>query len=407
MNFIPQQITASGGTFDNYVFGTYTNLYLFSSGAITLTSSLSITPGTNVSGAFFTVRWNANVTLGGFTTTICGITINQDQLNQSGTFDCYYDGTAWSVQYFADGTDLPQNAQGYTSVAVPVSGTLTLTAGSSTVNQRLVGSPTTLSGNYSVTAGTSGVKAGSEFMITIGGGVTIGSNTFTVFGQSISASDALNGGALVIATFDEAAGVWRSIYVNKEVAINQLASIAALSVLANATNATDKPTAVSAASNGGVFMRRSNALGFNPIASDNFTSSTDTLPLKYLAVTINSADVLTSFATPVTVLDPTIAGGLPIIQSVLFGMSSGGSAYATNTDIGIRPVGGSDDICSYTGALAISGTDFYALELIPNAPTVGGVVFGNDIEFYTKTGNPTGGTRTVFLMIIYTIIPAP
>jgi hypothetical protein len=406
MNIIPNQITASGGTLDNYVFSEYANLYLFSSGAITLTSSFSITPSTNVSGAFFTVRWNANVTLGGFTTTICGITINQDQLNQTGTFECYYDGSAWSVQYFADGTDLPQNAQGYTSVSVLVSGTLTLTAGASTVNQRLVG-PTVLAGNYNVTAGTSGVKAGSEFMITIGGGVTIGSNTFTVFGQSISASDALNGGALVIATFDEAAGVWRSIYVNKEVAINQLASIAALSVIANATNASAIPTAVSAASNGGVFMRRSNALGFNPIASDNFTSSTDTLPLKYLAVTINSANVLTSFATPVNILNSTTAGGLPIIQSVLFGMSSGGSAYSSHTNIGIRPVGGSDDICSYNGALAISGTDFYALELIPNAPAVGGIVFGNDIEFYTKTGNPTGGTRSVLLMIIYTVIPAP
>jgi hypothetical protein len=38
---------------------------------------------------------------------------------------------------------------------------------------------------------------------------------------------------------------------------------------------------------------------------------------------------------------------------------------------------------------------------------VGGVVFGNDIEFYTKTGNPTAGTRNVFLMVIYTVIPAP
>jgi len=408
MSFISQAITASGGTIDPYLgFSQTADILTTTASTVTLTSSLSIIPSTAIEGTRFNVRWEADVIVAAFSVTICGFVISQDQLNQTGTFDCYYDGSAWTVQYFADGTDRPQLYYGVNSFAIPTSGTVTFVAGVDKYYQRGVGSPTTLVAGLDITASTSGVKDGAQFFYEVGSGVTVGANPYTAFGQTILASDALNGGAMVIATFDATANVWRSVYINKEVAISQLSSISALSVLANATNATAVPSAVSAASNGGIFMRRSNLLGFSPIESDNFLASTDTLPLKYLAVLINSADVLTSSATPITILDAVAAGGLPIIQSVLFGMSSGGSAYATNTDIGIRPVGGSDDICSYTGALATSGTDFYSLELIPNAPAVGGVVFGNDIEFYTKTGNPTAGTRNVFLMVIYTVIPAP
>jgi hypothetical protein len=407
MTYLPITLTASGITFDNFLGQNNYGNVVVSSSAITLVGNVVINPSVAIGDASFRIIWNADVTLSTFSVTICGFVISQDQLNQTGTFDCYYDGSAWSVQYFADGTDRPQMYYGVNSFAIPTSGTITLVAGVDKYYQRGVGSPTTLVAGLDITASTSGVKDGAQFFYEVGSGVTIGANAYTAFGQTILASDALNGGAMVIATFDATATVWRSVYINKEVAISQLSTIAALSVLANATNATAVPTAVNAASNGNVLMRRSNALSFAAIASDNFQGSSDSLPLKYLAVLIPSADVLTSFATPVTILDSVAAGGLPIIQSILFGMTSGGSAYATNTDIGIRPVGGSDDICSYTGALAIGGTDFYALELIPNAPAVGGVVFGNDIEFYTKTGNPTGGTRNVLIMIIYTVIPAP
>jgi hypothetical protein len=408
MSYISIPITASGGTIDNYLgFSTYSNVLFYTASPVTLTTSLALTPSIDEAGASFDVRWNADVTLDTFSVTICGFTISQDQVNQSGTFSCYYDGTSWSVQYFADGSDRPQIFYGVNTFSIPTSGTVTFVAGVDKFYQRGVGSPTTLASALNVTASTSGIKDGAQFYYEIAGGVTIGANTYTAFGQTISAADALNGGAMVIATFDATATTWRSVYINKSIAIGQLPSVAALTVIANATNATATPTAVAASSNGRLFMRRSNALAFDWIGSDNFNGSTDCLPLKYLAISIPSSEVLTSFATPITILDSVTAGGLPIIQSILLGTSSGGSAYATNTDIGIRPVGGSDDICSLTGALAITGTDFYTRELIPNAPASGAVIFGGDVEFYTKTGNPTAGTRNVLIMIVYTVIPAP
>lgn len=408
MNYLIIPITSSGISFDNYLgFGSYGNVLVTTPSAVTLAANVVINPSSTDGNPYFEVRWTGDITLDTFAVTICGFTISQDQVNQTGTFSCYYDGTSWSVQYFADGTDRPQAFYGVNTFSIPTSGTITFVAGVDKFYQRGVGSPTTLSAALNITASTSGVKDGAQFLYEIGSGVTIGANTYTAFGQTISAADAFNGGAMVIATYDATATTWRSVYINKSVLISQLPSISALTVIANATNATATPTAVAAASNGRVFMRRSDALGFNWIEADNFNGSTNCLPLKYLAVLIPSSEVLTSFATPITILDSTTAGGLPIIQSILFGTSSGGSAYATNTDIGIRPVGGSDDICSSTGALAITGTDFYTQELIPNAPASGVVLFGSDIEFYTKTGNPTAGTRNVLIMIVYTVIPAP
>ena len=169
MTYLPITLTASGITFDNFLGQNNYGNVVVSSSAITLVGNVVINPSVAIGDASFRIIWNADVTLSTFSVTICGKTINQDQVNQSGLFDCYYNGSAWSVQYIADGTDLPQQAQGVTAVAVPTSGTLTLVAGVDTTNQRLVGSPTTLVAGYNVTASTTGVKAGSTFVIEIGG----------------------------------------------------------------------------------------------------------------------------------------------------------------------------------------------------------------------------------------------
>jgi len=100
INFL---LPPTGGTLDNVIEPSYYDLNIYTTSNIILTSSFSVTPSINVDGTRFTILWNADVTLGGFTVTICGQTINQDQVNQSGTFECYYDNPAWVVQYFADG----------------------------------------------------------------------------------------------------------------------------------------------------------------------------------------------------------------------------------------------------------------------------------------------------------------
>jgi len=411
MSFITQNITSAGATIDTFTgFGQYSNYRITSTGTVALAANI-VFASTTVAGeqAQYEVRWDGDFTLGAFAVTIEGFSMNQSDVNQSGRFSCFFDGTAWTVQYFADGLDQPQVFYGVESVTVPTSGTLTLTAGVSKYYQRLSGGPTTLIAAYNVTANTAGVKDGTQFFIEIASGTTTAGNAFTVFTQTILAADALAGGAMVIATFDATANAWRSVYINKALAITQFPSIAALSVLANDTNATDLPKAVVAATNGQVLMRRSNALAFNFLEADNFSGSTELFTPVVLDVEINSAAILTSFATPVIIANGTTTpgAGYPVFLGALFYMVSGGVAYAANTNIGIRYTGSGDDLASFTGALAATASSDYTHQLFPVAPVSGATAIGTQIEFYTKTGAPTTGTRSLRLKLFLALRPAP
>jgi hypothetical protein len=411
MSFVTQNITSAGATINASIsFGQFANFRITSTGTVALAANI-VFASTTIAGeqAQYEVRWDGDFTLGAFAVTIEGFSMNQSDVNQSGTFSCFFDGTAWSVQYFADGTDQPQVFYGVQSVTVPTSGTLTLTAGVSKYYQRLSGGPTTLVAPYNVTANILGVKDGTQFFIEIASGTTTAGNAFTVFTQTILAADALAGGAMVIATFDATANTWRSVYINKALAITQFPSIAALSVLANDTNATDLPKAVVAATNGQAFMRRSNALAFSFLEADNFSGSTELFTPVVVGVDIGSADILTSFTTPVVIADfsNTPGAGYPVFLGALFYMVSGGVAYAANTDIGIRYTGSGDDLASFTGALATTASNDYTHQLFPVAPASGATALGQQIELYTKTGNPTTGTRSLRMLLFLTLRPAP
>jgi hypothetical protein len=156
-------------------------------------------------------------------------------------------------------------------------------------------------------------------------------------------------------------------------------------------------------------MRRSNALAFDFLEADNFSGSTELFTPIVLDVEINSAAILTSFATPVVIADSstTPGAGYPVFLGALFYMVSGGVAYAANTNIGIRYTGSGDDLASFTGALAITASSDYTHQLFPVAPASGATAIGNQIEFYTKTGAPTTGTRSLRLKLFLTLRPAP
>lgn len=393
INFL---LLTTGGTLDNVVGPSYYDLNIYTTSSITLTSSFSVTPSINVDGTRFTILWNADVTLGGFTVTICGQTINQDQINQSGTFECYYDGSAWVVQYFADGSDQPQNAQGVTSVNVPTGGTLTLTAGVSTQYQRLVGSPTTLITNYQVTAGTSGVKPGSSFNVEVAGGVTTGSNTFTVFGVSISSQQALNGGVTVNAYFDGV--VWRATQTSKPITAADLGSQAALSVVANSTSGPASPSPLAFALDGDVLVRAGSALIAQKLSTSNFDTST--FPLKYVSYNLSSPEILDSFTTPVTIL----AGVLGVIHvpvCVVWETTYGSTPYATHTNAAISATGGSAQAIQQNGLLAFTTSGFALTQALQVGSYQTQIVKGAALRFNTPTGNPTAGDGTIKIHLFY------
>jgi hypothetical protein len=398
MTYTKQQITSAGLNLDNVDdYGFVYNVLAYTTAPVTLLGNVVINPtvsaGIEVS---FSLRWEANLSLSTFSVVIAGVTMAQDQVNQTGTFSCYYDGTTWSVQYFADGKDQPQAAQGVTDIPVPVGGTKTLTAGVDAAYQRLVGSPTTLTSNYTVTAGTTGIKAGSQFQIEIAGGITIGANTLTVFGISINANQALNGGVIIFATFDGVA--WVAASTSKPITTADITPIPARTVMGNATNATAAPTDITFPTDFGVLQRNGTALTTGLLTADNFAVGT---PVMQLAVTsLSSAQILASFTTPIKILD-TLAN-YAIIHNIVILMSIG-TVYGTNTDARIYFQMATDDLMvadGVWGATSSGGYQAFFLNLGTTAYQVGKT---SDLFIATSTGNPTGGTGTAQVLVYYTL----
>jgi hypothetical protein len=212
-------LTSSGGTLTIVTNSSY---IIRTSGTISLSSSFSIIITDPAIDTTMTFRWDAYVNLNGFVITIAGITIPADQVNQPGTFELVFDGSGYTLQYFPDFTSRPQETFGVTTITVPSGGgTLTIVPGADRRTYVLQGT-TTLSSNYTVDGATSGVTDGSAVRVVISGGITIGANTVTVFGQSISSYDCLIGGAEVYAEFNAATSSYVATYVNRNIPLAKI-----------------------------------------------------------------------------------------------------------------------------------------------------------------------------------------
>jgi hypothetical protein len=399
MNYTRIQITSAGISLDNTTpTGQAINILAYTSAPVTLLGNVVINPSVSAGiPSSFSLRWEAILTLSTFSVVVAGVTFPQDQVNQNGTFSCYYDGTTWTVQYFADGKDQPQAAQGVTNVPVPVGGTLTLTAGVDAAYQRLVGSPTTLTSNYTVTAGTTGIKAGSQFQIELAGGITIGANTLTVFGIIINANQALNGGVIILATFD-GISTWVAASTSRPVSTADITPMVARTIMGNATNATAAPTDITFPTDFGVLQRNGTALTTGLLTADNFAVGT---PVMQLAVTsLSSAQILNSFTTPIKILD-TLAN-FAIIHNIVILMSTP-SSYATNTDARIYFQFATDDLMVADGVWGATSSGGYQAFFLNLGTTAYQIGKASDLFIATSTGNPTGGTATAEVLVYYTL----
>jgi len=398
MSYIKQQITSAGLNLDNVDdYGFVYNVLAYTTAPVTLLGNVVINPTITAGIEYsFSLRWEANLSISTFSVVVVGKTIAQDQLNQTGTFSCYYDGTNWSVQYFADGKDQPQAAQGVTDIPVPVGGTKTLTAGVDAAYQRLIGSPTTLTSNYTVTAGTTGIKAGSQFQIEIAGGITIGSNTLTVFGVSINANQALNGGVIIFATFDGTS--WVAASTSKPISTADLDPVTALSVMGNATNVSAAPSNIPFSTDYGVLQRNGTTLTTGLLSASNFTVGT---PIMQLSVTtLSSAQILASFTTPIQIL--AAAPNYYIIHKIIAIASYSGTAYATNLNAAIKFNSAADNLYTATGLWGFtSGGGYSFFEYAPASASLQ-TPKSDPLFIRTLTGNPTAGTGTVQILVYYT-----
>jgi hypothetical protein len=399
MNLQEIALTSAGATIDPFLGlgNAYQSYYV--TGTATLAANISFASSTNVKFGSYIIWWDADITLSTFSVTIEGQVINQDSLNQGGIFSVYYNGSAWVVNYSANGIEQPQENRGVNSVAVPSGGgTLTLVAGVNNQYQRLSSSAVTLSSNYTITAATSGVKDGTTFLLDFVGNITTSGNTITAFGVSIPAAQALAGGMAVLATFDATAVVWRAITINKPVTLSTLSNQAALTVVANATNASAPPTALPFATDGDVLQRSGTSIVASLLSAVNFGSTV--APIKYATYNLSSSEILNSFTTPVTILAG-VAGLTHVPLFVVFETTFGTTAYATNTNGIITSAGAASRIVTQTGLLAFAASGLLATPITGVGSFTTNLVKGAALTFSTLTGNPTAGDGTILVHIYY------
>ena len=401
MNYFKQQITASGLNLDNTsLIGQAYSVLAYTTAPVTLLGNVVINPTITVGFvSSFSLRWEANLTLSTFSVVIAGKTLAQDQVNQTGTFDCYYDGTAWSVQYFADGKDQPQAAQGVTDIPVPVGGTKTLEAGVDTSYQRLTG-PTTLTSNYTVTAGTTGIKAGSQFQIEVAGGLTIGANAVTVFGVNINENQALNGGVIIFATFDGTN--WVAASTSKPITTADIDPVTALSVMGNDTNTTAAPSNIPFSTDFGVLHRNGNSLTTALLTAESF-DSTSIVMNRVSVVTLTSAQILAS-NTPITIVPASGLNTINVISSITVTCTFDTTAYTGNTDVSVFFPSSSDKLFFGVDLWGYAASGVSQLNNFNVAAQAFQYVTNEPLNLQTDTSNPTGGDGTAKITVIYQTI---
>jgi hypothetical protein len=386
MQYSQYTITASGGTLNTYL----DNSYVITSPApVTLTASFAIVPTSPIPYSPIKIRWNTNVNLGIFGVTIGGIAVNQDQVNQTGTFELMWDGTSYFLQYFPDFTKKPQETYGVTTVTVPVGGgTLTITPGKDPKTYVLQGT-VTLTSNYTVTAPVIGVTNGSAVRVVVSGGITTGSNTVTIFGKTISKFDCLNGGVEVFAEFNATTAAYVATYVNKPIPLGNLDT-----------------TGYVVGDNGKVvsYDSATNSFISSFLSASNLASTFKGINIT--TTTISSAQILTAFSSPITLLP---ASGFANIVEVplmfIVRYIAGGTPYATNTTGVFEYTGPTATVktATKTGMLtfAASGLDVIMPDNFNLSGSANILLTPNfSLTFRTQTGNPTAGNGS---MVIYTL----
>lgn len=389
MTYIDYTITSSGGTFNTYLDNSYV---IISSSPVTLTAGFAIVPTSPIPYSPIKIRWNASVNLGGFPLTIGGISVNQDQINQTGTFELMYDGTSYYLQYFPDFTQKPQETYGVTTITVPAGGgTLTITPGADTKTYVLQGT-TTLTSNYTVTGSTSGVTDGSAVRVVLAGGITKGANTVTIFGQSISAYDCLVGGAEVYAEFNSTTSSYVATYVNRDIPLDKLLT-----------------TGFVSGDNGKLVMYdfATNKFVKNFLSSANLPSTFKGINITETYIT--SAQILTLNTTPVTILPASGSSTVvevPLMFIVRYKYST--TAYTSNTDCRFDSTGGTitntlADKINMLG-FATSGIDIVVLN---DFNTTGPEILlqaNTTLRLLASAGNPSGGDGDVIIYVISTTL---
>lgn len=126
--------------------------------------------------------------------------------------------------------------------------------------------------------------------------------------------------------------------------------------------------------------------------------------VKTVKITIPTAQVLTLNTTPVAFGITVPVGYIPVvIGEVLLSSTFNSVAYATNTNIAIQSVGGSQLIARGVGRLGFSASVMSTLD-IQQTPSGIRYISGADLEVFVQTGNPTAGNSDLDIYLTYTLV---
>jgi len=138
------------------------------------------------------------------------------------------------------------------------------------------------------------------------------------------------------------------------------------------------------------------------VRTDNGIIEVNTV--KSVRLEIPSAEILNMYATPKQfgLNVPTGYAAVPV-GDIYMGATYAGVAYATNTSLRIRSVGGANNFVSAVNALAFSADVF--IPLTANAVSSGKAVVGDtDWEVYVPAGDPTAGTSNIVIYASYRLV---
>lgn len=390
MEYVSLEIVSGGLVFPIPLIGSnYMPIRLYSTGTVTLAGPVTISfVGSPLIGKPARIRWDARLVKNAQSVTVCGVELAQDIVNQPGVIEVLNNGSGYTVQYLPDQITRPQDNQGTTTVSIPnAGGSLVVTPGTNKSTYYLVGGPTTLANNYTVTVDTTGLTDGAKQTFFIGAGTTIGANVFTVCGQVINAYDALNGGVRIDAEFSSTSGLLVT-YVNQSLVPDKL-SVAGLG----------------SGDNGKIpyydFASGKFVYGFLPAAS--FGSSF--APVYIAKTRLLTASILTGNATPIGLVSAPGAGKFIDVLSWANRIVYSSSAYATNTTLAARHVGGATDLLTDANIMLSTASRMLRsrTEGVLSGTTNGQIVENAGIEAYVKTGNPTAGNSDIFTYLWYTV----
>lgn len=394
------EITSAGGTITLDTTLPYSAYLLTTTGAVTLLASVNVVtnPSPITAAKPIQVYYNGDINLSGNTFTIVGSNINQGLCKQEFKVDLVSDGTTVTSVIDSDDTERPAEVIGTNGLAVATSGTITFTAGIDENYIRVAGTQTA-SGSV-VYALDPTANENDWFELKWDAALTLGANTLTIFGQTITPALALSGNFAVKAWYDGL--VWRSYVINGQSGLSALGNLPARTLIGNPTGSSATATTFAAVKDGELAIMDGGILKFNTLIPDSF--GTTLFAPQYFSVTIPQASVATSGVTPVILGIPAPGVGLYIHVIDVNVKKNSATAYTGNTDVAVRYTGAANPIRRKAGLLGANAQK-YVLQQIGGTLVGSQIIANQTLEFYTETGNPTGTGGDIVVEVFYTIKP--